>query len=143
MAGWRDFAPKPIGRTADAKASQGMALDYDKNGVPVLSHPVPVQGVDQKKSVIGARPSSWAGRPASRGGADALRQNGNANPDYMLGKLMNPILIAPSFSAGVPMSAMQGVVQAGCRTFKDPIKDLVASGVYDLAEALARRNGGR
>jgi hypothetical protein len=118
--------------------SAGMALDYDKNGVPVLDRSRMQIGSDANKSVIRARNEGGINPPVSKVNQDQMWRNGNGNPDYMLGTLMNPIMIAPSFvSGGVPRSCIAAVRQ-GLSSVRD---DVLRSIIGDIAEEAFLKNG--
>lgn len=116
-ANWKDFVKAAKESRDVVHRNPVTGLGYDKNWLPVIdfSKLPPVQkGTDSNHSVMGAAPD----RPKVdyRMLREQLASGGNGNPDEMLGKRMNPILIAPGMAmGGVPetfMSALKQVVLA-------------------------------
>ena len=131
MANWRDFLKKAKYRTVDPSKSQGTALDYDKNGVPVLGLQASQSGVDARRSVLRPRVTGPVRNPSAPS-AGILQQHGNGNPDHMLGTMMNPILIAPSVvTGGVPRSALAAVGQGISAIGEEPAIAIIRGMVAD------------
>ena len=104
-------AREPLSSDADARRIDSEAMS---SGRPALRAPTKDEWF---RRVLGGRPKATisAGRPS--GGASI--QGGNHNPDEMLGKRMNPILIAPEFAFG--QSLPTGVVAVTKKCLGDTI----------------------
>lgn len=127
---WKDFVKTAKESREVVHRNPVTGLGYDKNWLPVidLSKLPPVQkGTDSNQSVMGAAP--YRPKVDYRMLREQLASGGNGNPDEMLGKRMNPILIAPGMVAGgAPATAMSAIRQGA-------LANLIAHGMENLSKS--------
>lgn len=157
MVSWKDFVEK---RSGINDVGSGFMMpptayfSYDRNGGYVdkegnryrlVSPGVGIERPPERRreTYISAAPDRTKQREYYRSLRDRLATGGNGNPDEMLGKRMNPIVIAPGMAAGgVPSTAMSAINQAIAATSIAHGMEALSESHPTIAKTIAAANVG-